>query len=68
MGEYDYRIATIRDQRVAAVKALEGISRGATITKGGVDITEGRRQRLQDVLLKLDAVISAYEQIDAHLT
>ena len=65
MGEYDYRIATLRDQRVAAVNALEGISRGATITMGGVNITERRRRNLQDVLLKLDAVIVAYEQIDA---
>jgi hypothetical protein len=68
MGEYDYRIAALRDQRIAAVNALDGIGRGATVTKGGVDITEGRRQRLQDVVVKLDAVIVAYEQIDSHVT
>jgi hypothetical protein len=33
MGEYDHKTATLREQRRAAVDALEDISRGAIITK-----------------------------------
>jgi hypothetical protein len=68
MREYEHKIEVLREQRASAVDALDAIYRGATITKDGVDMTERQRRHLQTVLLNLDAVIIAYENIDADRT
>jgi len=61
---YD-KIATLREDRAAAVAALDEIERGATITQNGIDLTERQRRFHQNVLAKIDALVAAYEDIDA---
>ena len=65
MGAYYDKIATLREDRAATVAALDEIERGATITQNGIDLTEQRRRFHQNVLAKIDALVAAYEDIDA---
>jgi len=65
MGEYEHKIATLHDHKAEAVAALDKIERSGPIMQHGVDISERRRRRLQNVIVTLDAAIIAYEEIDA---
>jgi hypothetical protein len=65
MGEHDDKITSLRQQKAVAIDALDDIEKGAIITQDGVDVTAHRRKALQNVLLKLDATIEAYEGLDA---
>ena len=68
MGEYEHKIATLREHRAEAVATLDAIERSAPVMRDGKDISEQRRQHLQNVILTLDAAIIAYEEIDADRT
>ena len=65
MGAYYDKIATLRDDRAATIAALDEIERGAIITQNGIDLTERQRRFHQNVLAKIDALVAAYEGIDA---
>lgn len=65
MGEYYDKIAALREDRRAAAAALDEIEGGAIITINGINLTEQRRRFYQSVLAKIDALIAAYEDIDA---
>jgi len=65
MGVYYDRIAALREERAATVAALDEIEKGATITRNGIDLTERQRRFHQNVLSKIDALVAAYENIDA---
>jgi len=65
MGAYYDKIAALREDRAVAVAALEEIDRGAIITQNGIDLTERQRRFHQNVLAKIDALVAAYEGIDA---
>ena len=65
MGAYYDKIATLRENRAATIAALDEIERGAIITKNGIDLTERQRRFHQNVLAKIDALVAAYEDIDA---
>lgn len=65
MGEFYDKVAALREDRRAAVAALDEIARGAIITQNGANVTEQRRRFYQNVLAKIDALIAAYEGIDA---
>ena len=60
---YD-RVAALREDRAAAVAALENIERGASIIQDGANVAEQRRRYYQNVLAKIDALVAAYEDID----
>lgn len=68
MGAFYDKIATLREDRAAAVAALDEIERGATISQNGIDLTEPQRRFHQNVLAKIDALVAAYEDIDAPWT
>lgn len=68
MGAFYDKIATLREDRAAAVAALDEIERGATINQNGIDLTEPQRRFHQNVLAKIDALVAAYEDIDAPWT
>ena len=68
MGAFYDKIATLREDRAAAVAALDEIERGATISQNGIDLTEPQRRFHQNVLAKIDALVAAYEDIDAPRT
>ncbi|MGA2486534.1 MAG: hypothetical protein ABSF49_11125 [Roseiarcus sp.] len=65
MGVYYDRIAALREERAATVAALDEIEKGAIITRNGIDLTERQRRFHQNVLSKIDALVAAYENIDA---
>ena len=65
MGEFYDKVAALREYRATAVAALEEIAKGPLITRDGVDVTEQRRRFYRNVLAKLDALIAAYEGVDA---
>jgi hypothetical protein len=65
MGEYDHKIAALREDRTTAIAALMDIKSGAKITQNGVDVTDRRRGHLENLILKLEALIVAYEGLDA---
>ena len=68
MGVYYDRIAALREERAATVAALDEIEKGAIITRNGIDLTERQRRFHQNVLSKIDALVAAYEDIDAPWT
>jgi hypothetical protein len=55
VGGYELKIATLRDRKAEAVATLDKIERGGPIMQQGVDISERRRRRLQNVIVTLDA-------------
>jgi hypothetical protein len=65
MSEFYDKVAALREYRAAAIAALEEIARGPIITQNGANVTEQRRRFYQNVLAKIDALIAAYEGIDA---
>jgi butyrate kinase len=65
MGDYDNRIAVLREQRALANKDLEEIKRGVTHMRNGVDITERKRGRAEKIVADLDAVLATYEDLNA---
>jgi hypothetical protein len=58
MGEHYDRVAAIREDRAAAIAALDNIE------TGGANVAEQRRRYYQNVLAKIDALVTAYEDID----
>ena len=68
MGAYYDKIATLREDRAASAAALDEIERGAIIAHNGIDLTERQRRFHQNVLAKIDALVAAYEDIDAPWT
>lgn len=64
MSEHDEQIVELREGRKAALAALNDIHEGARIMVDGVDVTDRRRQKYQDVVRHLDALIAAYEDLD----
>ena len=64
MGEYYHRVAALREDRAAAVAALDNIETGASIIQDGANVAEQRRRYYQNVLAKIDALVTAYEDID----
>ena len=65
MGVYYDWIAALREERAATVAALDEIEKGAIITRNGIDLTKRQRRFHQNVLSKIDALVAAYENIDA---
>ena len=64
MGEHYDRVAAIREDRAAAIAALDNIETGASIIQDGANVAEQRRRYYQNVLAKIDALVAAYEDID----
>ena len=64
MGEYYDRVAALREDRAAAAAALDNIETGASIIQDGANVVEQRRRYYQNVLAKIDALVTAYEGID----
>jgi hypothetical protein len=64
MGEYYNRFAALREDRAAAIAALDNIETGASIIQDGANVAEQRRRYYQNVLAKIDALVKAYEDID----
>ena len=65
MGEFDDRIAAFREQRKLALRDLEEIARGATYKRDGVDATKHRKERAEKIVRDIDAILVAYEDINA---
>ena len=64
MGEHYDKVAALREDRVAAVAALDKIETGASVIQDGANVAEQRRRFYQNVLAKIDALVTAYEDID----
>jgi len=64
MGEYYNKVAALREDRAAAVAALDKIETGASIIQDGANVAAQRRRFYQNVLAKIDALAAAYEDID----
>jgi hypothetical protein len=65
MGEFDEKVARLREDRVTCVSALSDLELGGRVIRDGADVTEKRRRHLQGVLQNLDALIVAYEDANA---
>ena len=63
MGDHD-RVAALREDRAAAIAALDDIETGASIIQDGANVVEQRRRYYKNVLAKIDALVAAYEGID----
>ena len=64
MGAYYDKVAALREDKAAAVAALDNLEAGASIVQDGANVVEQRRRFYQNVLAKIDALVAAYEDID----
>ena len=64
MGAYYDRVAALREDKAAAVAALDNLEAGASVIQDGANVDEQRRRYYKNVLAKIDALVAAYEGID----
>ena len=64
MGAYYDRVAALREDKAAAVAALDNLEAGASVIQDGANVVEQRRRYYKNVLAKIDALVAAYEGID----